>query len=453
MEKTANQTRKLERHVSSLQEAVQKENIPVAIQILQDLPSAEIAHVLESSPPKSRKLIWENTEDEQRSEVLSYLTDELASEFLAKLPAQEASKLITDIATDDVADMLQEMPEHLSQNILEEMDEENRHKIEEILHYDEDSAGGWMSQDVVTIKADISVAVVLRYLRRFDALPKLTSSLWVVNKKSQYIGKTSLNSLVTTNPDILIREIMDTGFEPIDVDMAIQDVAQLFERRDLISAPVVDSNKNLVGRITIDDIVDVIMEEASHSMMSLAKMDDDEDTFAPILKTSRRRAVWLGINLLTAFIAAAVVGLFSETIEQVVALAVLMPVVASMGGIAGSQTLTLVIRGMALGHISSANSRYLVNKELWVGFLNGLLWCIVVAIIAFVWFNDHTLSLIIGIAMVFNLVIAALIGAVLPLILKRIKIDPALAGSVILTTVTDVVGFLSFLGLATILYL
>jgi magnesium transporter len=234
--------------------------------------------------------------------------------------------------------------------------------------------------------------------------------------------------------------------------MPDESVARLFEQLDLISAPVVNEEGRLLGRITIDDVVDVIREDADHSLMSMAGLDDDEDTFAPIMKTTRRRAVWLGINLITAFAASAVIGLFEATIDKVVALAVLMPIVASMGGIAGSQTLTLVIRGQALGHIERSNIGWLFNRELVVGLLNGMLWALVVAVVAVLWFQDMTVGIVIAMALVINLIAGAMAGTLLPTILKSMGIDPALAGGVLLTTITDVVGFFAFLGLATLFF-
>ena len=294
--------------------------------------------------------------------------------------------------------------------------------------------------------------VVLRYLRRHEGIPDNTDSLLVVSRRDKYIGRLPLTRLLTTEPGATVKEVMLTDLDPIPADMEDTQVAQLFERQDLISAPVVDKNGKLLGRITIDDVVDVIREDAEHSMMSMAGLDDDEDTFAPALRTARRRAVWLGFNLVTAFIAASVIGLFQETIDKVVALAVLMPIVAGMGGNAGSQALTLVIRGMALGQVSKTNLRWLLSRELVAGFLNGLLWATLVATIAWFWFGDPLISLVIACAMVINLSVAVITGAMLPVLLKSLNIDPALAGAIILTTISDVVGFFSFLGLATLLF-
>ncbi|MCS5559553.1 MAG: magnesium transporter, partial [Oceanospirillaceae bacterium] len=276
--------------------------------------------------------------------------------------------------------------------------------------------------------------------------------LFVVTRKDRYIGLLPVTSMLVSDPHTLVTDIMDTEREAIPAHLDEMDVANLFERHDWVSAPVVNEEGRLLGRITIDDVVDVIREEADHSLMRMAGLDDDEDTFAPVLKTSKRRAVWLGINLLTALFASMMIGLFQDTIEKVVALAILMPIVASMGGIAGSQALTLVIRGQALGHVERSNIGYLINREIIVGTINGVLWALVVASIASWWFADITIGLIIAIAMVINLVVAAICGTSLPIILKAINIDPALAGGVILTTITDVVGFCAFLGLATLFY-
>jgi magnesium transporter len=321
-----------------------------------------------------------------------------------------------------------------------------------VMSYAEDTAGGLMNTDAITVRPNITLDVVLRYLRRHEILPEMTDNLIVVNRRDELIGLLPLAKLLVSDPAVTVREIMDTSADGIPVSMPDDQVAQLFERNDWVSAPVVDDTGKLLGRITIDDVVDVIREDADHSLMSMAGLDEDEDTFSPIMKSFPRRAVWLGINLITAFIASSVISLFEGTIDKVVALAVLMPIVASMGGVAGTQTLTIVIRGMALGHIGRNNSRWLVNKEFWVGAMNGLCWALVVAVAASLWFNDTTLGLIIAAAMIINLMTAALAGTLLPIFMKKINVDPALAGSVALTTITDVVGFMSFLGLATLFY-
>jgi magnesium transporter len=417
------------------------------------LAPAEVAHLIESSPPKIRKMLWELVEKENEGEVLQHLSDEISASFLNEMSAEQLVDLTSELDTDDVADLLQQLPEHVSNNVLRSMDSEDRSRLEAVLSYPEDSAGGLMNTDTVTVRPDITLDVVLRYLRRHRSLPEMTDNLLVVNRSDEFIGILPINKLLVSDLKQTVREVMTTDIQIIHASMDEEDVAKIFERHDLVSAPVVDSAGTLIGRITIDDVVDVIRDTADHSLMSMAGLDEEEDTFAPAVKTGRRRAVWLGINLITAFIASAVIGLFDQTIERLVALAVLMPIVASMGGIAGSQVLTLVIRGQALGHISSSNVRWLLNRELAVGFFNGLLWATVIAVITLFWFNDLQLAWIIAAAIVINLLVAALSGAALPIILKRQRIDPALAGGVILTTITDVVGFFSFLGLASIFYL
>ncbi|MCB1855438.1 MAG: magnesium transporter, partial [Halieaceae bacterium] len=336
--------------------------------------------------------------------------------------------------------------------VLNSMDQQDRARLERVMLYPEDTAGGLMNTDTITIRAPLTLDVVLRYLRRHEEIPAMTDNLIVVNRSDRFIGLLPLRTLLVSDPSATVRDKMVTAVEPIPVTLPDAEVARLFERNDWVSAPVVDEDGRLVGRITIDDVVDVIREDADHSFMSMAGLDEDEDTFAPVFRTAPRRAMWLGINLITAFIAAGVINLFQGTIEKVVALAVLMPIVASMGGIAGTQTLTVLVRGIAMGQVAKNNQNWLINREVLIGLLNGALWALVVAVAASLWFDDWTIGVVIAAALVINLVTAAFTGAVLPLLMTRVNIDPALAGGVVLTTVTDVVGFLSFLGLATLLY-
>ncbi len=416
------------------------------------LNPSDVAHLIESSPPKERNIIWRILEVDLRGEVLQYLSDDIQSYYLSKLNPQELLSVTEDLDTDDVADILQQLPETVIQEVLESMDSQDRVRVEKVLAYPEDTAGGMMNTDPVTIRADITIDVVLRYLRRHRTLPDMMDQLLVVSRKDELIGSLPINKLLVSSHSATVREVMETDIPSVHVNLKDSEVAKLFERQDLVSAPVINDQGLLLGRITIDDVVDVIREDADHSLMSMAGLDEDQDTFAPIRQTSQRRAIWLGINLITAFIASFVIGLFEGTIEKVVALAVLMPIVASMGGIAGSQTLTLVIRAMAVGQISRTNLSWLLNREFFVGTINGFLWAAVVAAIAIAWFDDLIIGAVIAAAMLINLVVAAIVGTVLPIFLKSRNIDPALAGGVILTTVTDVAGFLSFLGLATLAY-
>ncbi|MFB9885762.1 magnesium transporter [Balneatrix alpica] len=441
-------------HLDILNEALEAGQLQQVRRLLNvSLKPADVAHLLESSPPRERSVLWSLVDQENEGEVLQYLSDDLQETFLSEMNAEELVAALEHIDIDDIADMLQNLPSTLTAEVLRSMDQQDRERLEQVLSYPEDTAGGLMNTDTITVRPDISVDTVLRYLRRHDEIPSMTDSIFVVSRKDAFIGVLPLAKILVSDPEMMVREVMDTDAITISADTPDTEVAKLFERHDLVSAPVVDpESKLLLGRITIDDVVDVIREDAEHSMMSMAGLDDDEDTFAPALKTTKRRAVWLGINLITAFIASAVIGIFEATIQQVVALAVLMPIVASMGGIAGSQALTLIIRGQALGQVERSNAGWLLNRELIVGSLNGILWAIVIGIAAILWFEDTTIGIVIGAAIVINLIAAALAGTLLPVLLKAWNIDPALAGSVILTTITDVVGFMSFLGLATLFY-
>jgi magnesium transporter len=333
------------------------------------------------------------------------------------------------------------------------MDRENRERLEQVLSYDEDTAGRLMNPDLVTVRADVTVDVVLRYLRMRGELPTNTNHVYVVSRRHQYLGRVPLATLVTADPDAPINRVMDTEVAPIRAETTSEDVAKHFADHDLISAPVVDENNVLLGRITVDDVVDVIREEAEETVKSLAGLSADEELFTPAARAMRRRAIWLGVNLLTAFVAASVIGQFEAALEEIVALAVLMPIVASMGGNAGLQAMTLTVRGLALGQLAGGNIRVLLSKELRVGLMNGALWAVVVASAAFLWFGNPLISAAIGGAMVINLFLAALAGVLVPVTLQRMKIDPAIAGSIVVTTVTDVMGFFSFLGLGTLLLL
>ena len=421
--------------------------------INEDLAAPDIAHLLSSVPPKQRTILWNLVEAEElAADVLAYLGEEERSEIVARLEPEELANLIESFEFDDKVDLLQELPESVIEEVLLSMDSQDRQRVEDVLSYDEDSAGGLMNTDVVTVRPDITVDVVLRYIRRYRELPPMTDNLWVVNRRDEFIGQVPISKILISDPNTTIREIMQTEVEPLIVSTHEDEVAQRFERLDLVSAPVVNESGKLLGRITIDDVVDVIRASADHSLMSQAGLDEDEDIFAPLVRTVKRRSVWLGINLLTAFLASGVIGMFEATLEQVVALAILMPVVASMGGIAGTQALTIVIRGMALGRVGSANIRALVSREVLIGPANGLFWSLVVGLAAFLWFGDFTLGYVIALAIIVNLIVAAVVGTLLPGYLKSLQIDPALAGGVVLTTVTDVVGFFCFLGIATLVY-
>jgi len=421
--------------------------------MVNELHAAEIAHLLESLPHSERELVWELVDPDKGGDVLTYVNDDVRAKLIRQMDNDELVAAAEGLEADDLADILQDLPDMVIHEVLQSMDTQDRTRLEAVLSYPEDTAGGLMNLDTITVRPNVTLDVVLRYLRLRGEIPDATDALIVVNRDDSFLGLLSLADLLTKDPRLSVEQVMEENIEAIPADMPDSDVAGMFEHRDLISAPVVNEDGKLLGRITIDDVVDVIRDEAEHSIMSMAGLDEEDDIFAPVVVSSRRRGIWLGVNLITAFIASAVIGLFDATIEQVVALAVLMPIVASMGGIAGSQTLTLVIRGMALGHIGPANAKRILRKELAVGMLNGMLWAVVVAVIAAFWFNNYLIGLIIAAAMLINLVVAALAGATIPLLMRRLGADPALSSSVVLTTVTDVVGFFAFLGLATIVLL
>ena len=439
--------------VNRLLEALDSRALNKVRQLLNGLSAAEIAHLLESSPPKERDIIWELVDSDIEGDILQKLSNEDVRGFiLAKLDTSEVAAITEGWETDDIADILQQLPKKLTQEVLELMSLQDRQRVESVLPYPEDSAGGLMSTDTITVRSDINIDVVLRYLRRHEELPSMTNTLFVVGKDNLYIGALPLQRILTAHPATPVYKLLDEQIEVIQADMPDSEVAQLFERNDWVSAPVVDEQRQLLGRITIDDVVDVIREDADHSLMGLAGLGEDEDTFSTIRNAAPRRLLWLGINLLTALAASAVIGQFQETIDKVIALAVLMPIVASMGGVAGTQTLTVVIRGMALGHVTTKNMRWLLSREFLLGALNGCIWATIIGAVASLWFKDMTIGLIMAAAMVINLTVAAVAGVYLPAMLKKMRIDPALAGGVALTTVTDITGFLSFLGLATIFF-
>lgn len=445
----ANQKSQTQALVQEIQSALGANDLLRARQFMENLHPAEVADLFESLLPEVREELWIHIAQDVEGDVLSHSHAGVRTSLLEHMDPSQVAAATERLDTDDAADILQDLPEPIADEVLRSMDEQNRRSIAEVLTYPEDTAGGLMNVDAVTVRYDVDVDVVFRYLRLLPELPDNTDRLMVVDRKNTYLGALPLADLVTADPDIGVGELMLTSEDVIPAYRSANDVAKLFEKHDLISAPVVDENGRLLGRITVDDVVDVIREESERSIMSAAGLDEEDDIFAPIWSTTRRRTLWLAINLVTAFLAAWVIGLFEATIEQLVALAVLMPVVASMGGIAGTQTLTIVIRGLALGHVGDANARALVSRELAVGFLNGLLWALVVAVVAAAWFSNLKLGVVIGSAIVFNLLTAALAGVAIPLALNRLDIDPALAGGVVLTTITDVVGFFAFLGLAS----
>lgn len=429
--------------------AVSEGTLSVVQPMIGTLNPAELGHLLESLPRSKRYFIWQFIDPDLQGETLAHVNEEVRANLIDVMENDEllAAAIVMDM--DDLADVFGDLPEVVTQELLTSMDIQDRQRLESILSYPEDSAGGMMNIDIVTVRGDVTIDVVLRYLRIRGDLPELTDNLSVVDRNDNLLGTLPLTTILTSDVDLFVKDVMSSGSQALLADTPAEEVAQYFEQQDLVSVPVVDKTNHLLGRITIDDVVDVIRDEADQDLMRMAGLDEEDDIFAPIIPSASKRAIWLGINLLTALLASWVIGLFEATIDQIVALAVLMPIVASMGGIAGSQTLTLVIRSIALGQLGQSNTRWLMLKEISVGMLNGLLWALVVASIAYAWFGSKSIGMIIAAAMIINLAVATTAGVAIPIMLKRIGIDPALAGGVLLTTVTDVIGFMAFLGLAT----
>ncbi len=435
--------------IGALQAVLESGEADTARATLQGMHPAEIANVLEGIPERRRLIVWQLLDDALAGDVLIELNDESRDTLVQKLGSDDLLQAIQHLEVDDIADVLQGLPEAALPEVLAGMDKQNRQRLESVLSWPEDTAGGLMDLDVVTVRADVTLDVVLRYLRLKGEIPRHTDRLIVVDRFDHYLGVLPIRRLLSNDSDKRVSDVMRLDVEPIPVETDQHEVIRQFEERDLVSAAVVDRERRLLGRITIDDVVDAMRDEADQQMYSLAGVSTEEDLFGSVINASRRRAVWLGINLLTALLAAWVIGRFDVALDEIVALAILNPVVASMGGIAGSQTLTLVIRGQALGQLSSHNLRWLLAKEVWVGLLNGTLWASIFAVITYLWFDDLQLGLIIGAALVINMTAATAAGVAVPTLLRRFGVDPALAGSVVLTTVTDVVGFASFLGLAS----
>ena len=418
---------------------------------IQDLHPGELALLFEAIQPKDRSILWPGIEISVQGEILKEVNEDVQSQLIAEMSVDSLVKATEKLDTDDLADIVPNMPESAVHSLLLTLDFKHRERLNKVLSYPENSAGGLMNTDFITVRPDVSIRAVIRYLRLLKEMPVDTDQVFVVDRNFNYLGSLLITSLLTAEPEEMVEKFISNDFsKPVDADTDESEVALLFEQRNLISAPVIDEDNQLVGRITIDDVVDVIRDQAEHSVMSMVGLDEDEDVFAPILHSSKKRSIWLGVNLITALIAVYFIGLFEATLQQKIALAILMPVVASMGGIAGTQTLIIVTRGIATGKVTTANIKALINKELAVSGLNGIIWSLVIGLITYYWFSDLLLSLIIALAIITNLIVAAFSGAFLPLLLSKVRFDPALAGGVILTTISDVIGFVAFLGLAAL---
>ena len=416
--------------------------------LLNKMSSSEIAHALESSPPKQRNLLFSLLKTEEEGDVLSELGEEIQQDLISSISNEELAEAVKELELDEIVDILQNLPEERMKKILSGMSQIDRKRIEVGLTFPENTAGGLLNTDVISVRPENSIEVVTTYLRGQKKLPENTDKIFVVNNENEYLGELTISNIITSNPSMVVREIMETSSMPLNVNMDDKDVATTFERNDLISSAVVDDNGKLIGRITIDDVVDVIREDADQNLLGMAGVA--EDTFAPPGRAAKSRVFWLSMNLVTAFIAASAINLFQDALDKIVYLAVLMPIVASMGGVAATQTLTIVLRGLTLEQINTSNIRWLFKRELAVSIINGIVLSILVGTSTYLWFQDKMLAVLISCALVINLVSSVIAGILVPLILRKFNQDPAIGGSVVVTTFTDVIGFISFLGLATL---
>ena len=441
--------------LDQLSEVLDSGAIIQARNLLNSLYPSEIADVIESSPRNRRDLIWKLVSNQNKGETLAELSEEIRGNLLDELidegGTEGLAKIAENLDTDDLADIIKSLPSNLIKKAVNSLDKQNQDRLAKVLSFPDDTAGGLMNTDTINIRANVTVEVLLRYLRKLGELPEQTDNVFVTDIMNRYFGYVSIQNLLVAKPSALISEIMTEDKNIIDPKVNEHEVAKIFEDHDLLSAAVVDKDGILLGRITIDDVVDVIRDEADDSVLNMAGLNKEDDIFAPIIQSTKRRTLWLGANLITAILAAAAIGIFEATIEKIVTLAILMPIVASMGGIAGMQSLALVIRSQATNQIGSSNSKLLILKESAIGVLNGILWSSVVSIAVYLWFDSVFLGVVIAVALLVNLIIGAISGVTLPLILKKLNIDPAIAGGVILTTITDIVGFISLLGVATLI--
>jgi magnesium transporter len=443
-----------EKKLGQLISDLERDQITSIQQTLTSLHPSEIARLLESLTPGKRKIIWQLVDQDDEGDVLKELVEDVRQNLIGEMDATELIAATQDMELDDLADLLVDLPETVTEQVITALDRQDQIRLESVMSYDEDTAGGLTNPRIISVRRGITIEVLMRYLKRLNKLPEHTNYIYIVNRNDEYLGALKLVDLFLEDKNKPIETIMDESVKAMLADVDVKQVAIDFQNLDLISMPVTDEKNRLLGQITVDDVVDVIQDQVNSEIFNMAGLDDEDDIFAPVILSTKRRAVWLGMNLITAFVVAGAIGLFQEILQQIVILAVLMPIVASMGGVAGNQTLILVIRGIAMGKIQRSNARKLLVKESSVALLNGLTWSIVVSVLAVVLFQTTwAIGLIVGAAMLLNIFASAIAGVAIPFLLKKMGIDPALAGGVLMITLTDVLGFVTFLGLATLFLL
>ena len=443
-----------EKKLGKLISDLERDQITSIQQTLTSLHPSEIARLLESLTPGKRKIIWQLVDQDDEGDVLKELVEDVRQNLIGEMDATELIAATQDMELDDLADLLVDLPETVTEQVITALDRQDQIRLESVMSYDEDTAGGLTNPRIISVRRGITIEVLMRYLKRLNKLPEHTNYIYIVNRNDEYLGALKLVDLFLEDKNKPIETIMDESVKAMLADVDVKQVAMDFQNLDLISMPVIDEKNRLLGQITVDDVVDVIQDQVNSEIFNMAGLDDEDDIFAPVILSTKRRAVWLGMNLITAFVVAGAIGLFQEILQQIVILAVLMPIVASMGGVAGNQTLILVIRGIAMGKIQRSNARKLLIKESSVALLNGFTWSIVVSVLAVVLFQTTwEIGLIVGAAMLLNIFASAIAGVAIPFLLKKMGIDPALAGGVLMITLTDVLGFVTFLGLATLFLL
>ena len=443
-----------EKKLGKLISDLERDQITSIQQTLTSLHPPEIARLLESLTPGKRKIIWQLVDQDDEGDVLKELVEDVRQNLIGEMDATELIAATQDMELDDLADLLVDLPETVTEQVITALDRQDQIRLESVMSYDEDTAGGLTNPRIISVRRGITIEVLMRYLKRLNKLPEHTNYIYIVNRNDEYLGALKLVDLFLEDKNKPIETIMDESVKAMLADVDVKQVAIDFQNLDLISMPVIDEKNRLLGQITVDDVVDVIQDQVNSEIFNMAGLDDEDDIFAPVILSTKRRAVWLGMNLIAAFVVAGAIGLFQEILQQIVILAVLMPIVASMGGVAGNQTLILVIRGIAMGKIQRSNARKLLVKESSVALLNGLTWSIVVSVLAVVLFQTTwEIGLIVGAAMLLNIFASAIAGVAIPFLLKKMGIDPALAGGVLMITLTDVLGFVTFLGLATLFLL
>ena len=443
-----------EKNLTQLLHDLEKERSIGIRSKLSSLSPYEIARLLEAMEPRNREILWRMVDQEDEGEVLKELVEDIRQNFIHEMDTNQIIAATQDLELDDLADILSDLPNQITDEVIRALDQQDQIRLESVMSYGEDTAGGLTNPNILSIRRGLNIKGLIRYLRSLEKLPENTNYIYVINRSNEYIGSVKLVDLFTEDTDASIEGIMDSEIIPISASSSADKVITTFQNLDLISLPVVDKKNRLLGEITVDDVVDIIQDQANSEIFNMAGLDDEDDIFAPVLISSKRRAVWLGANLFTAFVVASAVSLFQSTIDQIVILAVLMPIVASMGGVAGNQTLILVIRGIAMGKIQRSNALRLLSKEIMVSLVNGFFWAIIVSFFAVLIFQTSwEIGIIVGASMLLNIFASAIAGVTIPFVLKRVGIDPALASGVMMTTLTDVLGFVTFLGLATLFLL